>query len=323
MELDEAYKLCGDIIDSVSSVYVGNEILLKKMLAAALANGHILFEDYPGLGKTLLAKVFAKSAGCGYARIQFTPDLLPADITGTKVWKREESTFHLIKGPIFTNILLADEINRAPPKTQAALLESMEEGQVSIEGETYLLDKPFIVLATQNPIEMEGTYPLPEAQVDRFLIRLSPGYPKTIDEENLILERRIKWRRDDPTPEIEPLIPCSVFREMQNLVETGIYIDKSIISYIANIIRSTREHSNVEIGSSPRGGLSLLKISRALALINGRDYVTPDDIKLVAKDVLSHRIIIKVEYALEGMDPGKIIDDIMKEIPVPVDFHPR
>ncbi|MBS7607537.1 AAA family ATPase, partial [Candidatus Bathyarchaeota archaeon] len=225
----DSYKfrdLCGQILNAVDSIFVGNPLLLRKVLCAALANGHILFEDYPGLGKTLLAKVFAKVLGCKWARIQFTPDLMPADIVGTRVWKANISEFVLEKGPIFTNILLADEINRAPPKTQSALLEAMEERQVTIEGVTHRLESPFFVMATQNPIELEGTYPLPEAQLDRFLVRLSTGYVESLNLECEILRRRIKWQRDDPTELIEPVISPETFREMQNFVEKDVYIDQ-------------------------------------------------------------------------------------------------
>ena len=323
LEIEEAMDICQRIIKSVAEVYVGDEILLKKLLAAALANGHVLFEDYPGLGKTLLVKTFAKVIGCKYRRVQFTPDLLPADILGTKVWRQRDGSFELMKGPIFTNILLADEINRAPPKTQAALLEAMEERQVSIEGETHRLEEPFVVLATQNPIELEGTYPLPEAQMDRFLLKLSTGYADSLEKENLILERRIRWKRDDPTPLVKPVTNREEFCEIQNLIENDIYVDKSIIEYINRIVRKTREHPKVEVGSSPRGGLALLRISRALALMDGRDFVTPDDVKLVVKDALAHRIILKIEYALEGVDPSEIIDEIVRNVPAPIDFRPR
>lgn len=323
LETEAAAKICDGIVDDVARVYVGDRLLLKKLLAAALANGHVLFEDYPGLGKTLLVKAFAKVIGCGYKRIQFTPDLLPADIIGTRIWRQSDGSFELMKGPVFTNILLADEINRAPPKTQAALLEAMEEKQVSIEGETHVLGSPFVVLATQNPIELEGTYPLPEAQMDRFMLRLSTGYAKSLEDENSILERRIAWRSDDPTPDIAPSTSSEEFSAIQDLVESGIYVDKSIIEYINKIVRSTREHPQVEVGSSPRGGLVLLRISRALTLMNRRDFVTPDDVKLVVKDALSHRIILKVEYALEGVHPDEIVEEIVKEIPAPIEFHPR
>lgn len=316
--------LCKQILESVGNVFVGNPLLLRKVLCAALANGHVLFEDYPGLGKTLLAKVFAKVLGCKWKRIQFTPDLMPVDIVGTRVWKVNISDFVLEKGPIFTNILLADEINRAPPKTQSALLEAMEERQVTIEGVTYRLEPPFFVMATQNPIELEGTYPLPEAQLDRFLIRLSTGYVESLELECEILRRRIKWQRDDPTELIEPVISSETFIEMQRLVETNVYVDQQIIEYIAKIIRSTRNHPMVEIGSSPRGGLSLLKLSRAHAAIYGRDFVTPDDVKMFVYDALNHRIIINPEYAVEGnINVKNVIDEILSKIEVPKDFFHR
>ncbi|MBC8521795.1 MAG: MoxR family ATPase [Candidatus Syntrophoarchaeum sp.] len=321
-EIEKAKDVCEEIIEAVGNIYVGDRLLLKKLLAAGAANGHVLFEDYPGLGKTLLAKAFARAIGCEYSRIQFTPDLLPADIVGAKVW-REKDLFELEKGPIFADIILADEINRAPPKTQSALLEAMEEKQVTIEGETHSLGNPFIVIATQNPIEQEGTYPLPEAQLDRFLLKLSTGYPASIGEENKILSRRISWKQDDPTAELKPAITREGFRELQKLVETQIYVDDCILDYISKIVRVTREKPQVEIGSSPRGGIALLKVSRAIALINGRDFVTPDDVKLFIKDALSHRIILDMEYTLEGLKAGDVIEEVIQAIPVPKDFKPR
>jgi len=322
-ELIANKKTCEQIVDGVAAVFVGHKPLLRKLLAGGLANGHILFEDNPGLGKTLLAKAFAKVIGFDYARIQFTPDLLPADIVGTRVWRQKDSTFELMRGPIFTNILLADEINRTPPKTQAALLEAMEERQVTIEGETNSLESPFFVLATQNPIEQEGTYPLPEAQMDRFMLKMSMGYAESVEEESIILSRRIQWQKDDPSDEIKPVVSAKQFLDLQHQVETNIYTDKSIINYISKIVRATRQHPKVEVGSSPRGGLSLVKISRAMALINGRDFVTPDDVKDFTTDALAHRIILKIEENLEGVSPRDIIDDIVKNIPAPTDFHPR
>ncbi len=323
VDLREARQICRQIIEQVSSVYVGHRQLLIKLLAAALANGHVLFEDYPGLGKTLLAKVFAKATGCKFVRIQFTPDLLPADIIGGKVWRQKESVFELVKGPIFTNILLADEINRTPPKTQAALLEAMEERHVTIEGETYYLESPFFVLATQNPIEMEGTYPLPEAQMDRFLLKLSAGYLKTAEEEADILSRRIQWKKDDPSEDVSPVISPADFKLLQEMVEHRIYVAKCILDYITQIVRRTREHPRVEIGSSPRGGLALLRVSRAMALINGRDFVTPDDVKIFTVDVLAHRIILKIEEAIEGVKEEEVIKEIAQEVPAPKDFYPK
>lgn len=321
-EIEEAKEICEEIINAVGNTYVGDQLLLKKLLAVGMANGHVLFEDYPGLGKTLLVKAFAKAIGCEYRRIQFMPDLLPADIVGVKVW-RGKDLFELKKGPIFTDIVLADEINRAPPKTQSALLEAMEEKQVTIEGETHSLGKPFIVMATQNPIEQEGTYPLPEAQLDRFLLKLSTGYPASIEKENEILSRRIDWKQDDPTAELKPAITGEGFKELQEMVETRIYVDDCILDYISKIVRGTREKSQVEIGSSPRGGLALLKVSRAIALIRGRDFVTPDDVKLFTKDALSHRIILEMEHTLEGLKAEDVIEEVIQAIPVPKDFQPR
>jgi MoxR-like ATPase len=320
IRIDEARKYCEQIIQAVGEVFVGDSSILEKLLAAALANGHVLFEDYPGLGKTLLAKIFTRVIGCEYGRIQFTPDLLPADIIGGKVWRPKDSTFELVKGPVFTNILLADEINRTPPKTQAALLEAMQERRVTIEGETHRLEMPFFVLATQNPIEQEGTYPLPEAQLDRFLMKLSIGYPENEEQETKIMERRIRWQDDDPTAAIEPVISAEVFLRLQELAENDIYIDRSILEYIAKIVRATREHNLVEIGASPRGGLSLLKVSRCLALIYGRDYVIPDDVKMLVEEVLSHRIILIVEEMMEGTRPEQVILEVMQDIPAPLDY---
>jgi len=286
---------------------VGDELIIQKLLAAAMGNGHVLFEDYPGLGKTLLAKVFTRVIGCNYGRVQFTPDLLPADITGGKIWRPQDGRFELVKGPIFTNILLADEINRTPPKTQAALLEAMEERQVTIEGDTLALAMPFFVLATQNPIEQEGTYPLPEAQLDRFVMKLSMGYPSTVEAETTILKRRINWFKDDPSVDVTPIITQAEFLALQMMAEHDIYIDDSILEYVSKIVRATRQDPHIEIGSSPRGGLSLLKLSRCLAVIYGRDFVIPDDIKLIAADVLSHRIILKTEDMMEGTDTRGIL----------------
>lgn len=323
LSVKAAMEKCEKIVDAINSVFVGNKPLLQKLLAAGLANGHVLFEDYPGLGKTLLAKLFAGMVGCQCTRIQFTPDLLPADIIGTRVWRQKEGSFELMKGPVFTNILLADEINRTPPKTQAALLEVMEERCVTIEGETHVLDTPFFVLATQNPIEQEGTYPLPEAQMDRFMLKMSTGYVESLDEEVTILRRRIEWKKDDPSKDIEPVISAKEFRSLQELVEDGIYVDRCILEYVGKIVRASREHPKVEIGSSPRGGLSLLKVSRAMALIRGRDFVTPDDVKMFATDALAHRLVLNIEEALEGTLTEDVVNEIVANTPVPTDFSPR
>ena len=323
MKLEEVKQLCDNILEVVGNYFVGETPLLHKILAGAMANGHILFEDYPGLGKTLLAKTFAKATGCTWSRIQFTPDLMPSDIIGTKVWRMNTSEFTLEKGPVFTNILLADEINRSPPKVQSALLEAMEERQVTIEGETHTLISPFFVMATQNPIELEGTYPIPEAQMDRFLLKLSTGYVRSLEKEFQILKRRVTWQQDDPTDLVESIASNKIFRDMQQFVEKDVYIDDQILMYISDIVRKTRENQFVEVGSSPRGGLSLTKISKAIAVINGRDFVTPDDIKFVTRDVLAHRIILKMEYELEQTDPDQIISEIIEKIEPPIDVTRR
>ena len=323
IDVEEAGKACERIVDRVAEVFVGNRLLLRKLLAAALANGHVLFEDYPGLGKTMLAKVFTRAIGSETRRVQFTPDVLPADIIGTRVWRQNTGEFQLVKGPIFTNVLLADEINRAPPKTQAALLEAMEERQVTIDGETLLLSPPFLVIATQNPIEQEGTYPLPEAQLDRFLFRLATGYPTNREQENEILQRRIDWQKDDPSQDLEPAVDLAGFLRLQNSVEMDVYVDQVIVDYITQLVRLTREDPRVAVGASPRGGLALLKVARSMALIQGRDFVIPDDVKSVTTDVLGHRVILNIEDILEGAQPQQVVQDVVDQIPVPTELGRR
>ncbi|MCW4012508.1 MAG: MoxR family ATPase [Candidatus Bathyarchaeota archaeon] len=324
MQLNQLTETTDQILDTIQQYFVGDRQLLQKVLAASLANGHILFEDNPGLGKTLLAKVFARTTGCEWGRIQFTPDLMPSDITGTKVWRMNTGEFNLEKGPVFTHILLADEINRSPPKVQSSLLECMEERQVTIEGETHRLERPFFVIATQNPIELEGTYPLPEAQLDRFLIKLSTGYVKNEDLEAQILKNRSKWGQDDPTDQIQSVTTQNTFREIQDYIEQEIYVDDQIYLYISRIVRATRESPYVEVGASPRGGLSLYKVSKANAAINGRDYVIPDDVKLYAVDALAHRLIMKLEYALEDkITPRSIIEEVLDKIEAPKEILRR
>ena len=323
IDVEEAGKACERIVDRVAEVFVGNRLLLRKLLAAALANGHVLFEDYPGLGKTMLAKVFTRAIGSETRRVQFTPDVLPADIIGTRVWRQNTGEFQLVKGPIFTNVLLADEINRAPPKTQAALLEAMEERQVTIDGETLLLNPPFLVIATQNPIEQEGTYPLPEAQLDRFLFRLATGYPTNREQENEILQRRIDWQKDDPSQDLEPAVDLAGFLQLQNSVEMDVYVDQVIVDYITQLVRLTREDPRVAVGASPRGGLALLKVARSMALIQGRDFVIPDDVKSVTTDVLGHRVILNIEDILEGAQPQQVVQDVVDQIPVPTELGRR
>ena len=317
MEVGELALLSSRIVDAISEVYIGNRDVVEKALAAALVNSNVLFEDHPGLGKTLLAKAFSRVLGLDYRRVQFTPDLLPADILGTKVWRQNLGTFELVKGPIFTNVLLADEINRAPPKTQSALLEAMEEKQVTIEGETLKLERPFFVIATQNPIEYEGTYPLPEAQLDRFLLRLSVGYPKTLEDEIAILEARIRWGKDDPTVDLKPVIDRKTFLEMQRTVEESVYVSRPVLRYIAELIRNARADGRVEAGPSPRGALALLKVSKANAALDGRDFVIPDDVKRFAVDALAHRIVIKAEYSFEGVSGKNVVERALQNTPVP------
>ncbi|ASJ07946.1 magnesium chelatase [Thermococcus siculi] len=317
MTVEEFKPLVDEIIEAVSSVYIGNEVVVRKTLAAALVNGNVLFEDYPGLGKTLLAKAFGRALGLKYTRVQFTPDLLPADILGTKVWRQNLGTFELIKGPIFTHVLLADEINRAPPKTQSALLEAMEERQVTIEGETFPLERPFFVIATQNPIEFEGTYPLPEAQLDRFLLRLRVGYPKTEEDELAILEARLRWGKDDPTVDLKPVIDRETFVGIQDLVESGIYVDRSVLKYIVGLVRNARSDSRVEAGPSPRGAIALMKVAKANALLDGRNFVLPDDVKAYAVDALAHRIVVKAEYSFEGVTGEEVVREALEKTPVP------
>lgn len=322
MNIEETKENCDKIIERIADYFVGDEEDLRKVLCASLVNGHVLFEDNPGLGKTLLTKLFAQVTGCDWNRTQFTPDLMPADITGTRVWESKKGEFNLEKGPIFTNILLADEINRATPKTQSALLEAMEESQVTIEGELHELESPFFVIATQNPIEMEGTYPLPEAQLDRFLLRMSLGYIDSLEEESKVLERRIEWKKDDPTNDVESVVTQSTFREMQEVVENEVFVHDNIIQYIMEIVRESRDHRKVQVGSSPRGGLALLKVSRAMAVMRGRDFVTPDDVKIFAEEALSHRIILGSEHLMEGIDTADVVEECVKRVEVPKEFNP-
>jgi len=292
---------------------VGKEQVLEKVMLAVLANSHILFEDYPGLAKTLMARSFAMSMGCEFSRIQFTPDLLPADITGTYIYNVKTSDFELRRGPVFTNILLADEINRAPPKTQAALLEAMQERQTTLDGRTHPIKDPFIVIATQNPIEYEGVYPLPEAQLDRFLLRLQLGYPNRAEEVE-ILKRRMERAQEDIL--LEPVADGETILAMQKTVE-GIHADDDVLGYVTDIVQATRVQRQVEVGASPRGSLAIFKLARARAVFHGRDYVIPDDVKEVAAPALVHRMIMKAESWVKGVDPRQMVDEILKTIPVP------
>lgn len=303
------------IIQEVEKAIVGKREVLRKLLAALLCSGgHILLEDYPGLAKTLIANSFATAIGLTFKRIQFTPDLLPGDITGGYIFDSSQNKFVLRKGPLFTNILLADEINRASPKTQSALLEAMQEYQATLEGDTFELPNPFTVVATQNPIEYEGTFPLPEAQLDRFLVKLGIGYPSS-EEEQEILKRRMQ-RKKDPVS-LDAVVTPRIFSAMRQRIE-DVYVHPDVQRYIVNLVDLTRQHRKVAIGVSPRGTLALLKLSRAWAAIHGRDYVLPDDAKLLAAEVLCHRIIL--EPALWGSTAMErsVLEEIVQSLAVPV-----
>jgi len=313
MNIGDAGKMCQLVVNQVKKVIVGKEQVLEKVMLAVLANSHILFEDYPGLAKTLMARSFAMSMGCEFSRIQFTPDLLPADITGTYIYNVKTSEFELRRGPVFTNILLADEINRAPPKTQAALLEAMQERQTTLDGKTHPITNPFIVIATQNPIEYEGVYPLPEAQLDRFLLRLQLGYPNRAEEVE-ILKRRMERAQEDVL--LEPAADGETILALQKTVE-GIHVDDDVLGYVTDIVQATRVQRQVEVGASPRGSLAIFKLARARAVFHGRDYVIPDDVKEVAAPALVHRMIMKAESWVKGVDPRQMVDEILKTIPVP------
>ena len=313
-EIPQVSSLSRQVIAEVERAVVGKRALLEMMMASVLAGGHILLEDFPGLGKTLVARSFATALGLDFKRIQFTPDLLPGDITGGYIFNRTKNTFELRKGPIFANIVLADEINRASPKTQSALLEAMQEGQVTIEGETLPLPEPFLVLATQNPIEYEGTFPLPEAQLDRFMLKLTVGYPN-MEEEKLILRRRRERKQDEVV--LRQITQATQILEMRDAVET-IHVDTDLEGYIAALVHATRADRRVAVGASPRGSLAFLKMARANAALDGRDYITPDDIKRYAVPVLGHRVILQPEYWMASQVTGDVIQDSLSKTPVPV-----
>jgi len=313
-DIKEVSKQSKQVISEVERAIVGKRDLLEMVMAAALAGGHVLLEDYPGLGKTLIARSFATVLGLDFKRIQFTPDLLPGDITGGYVYNRTGNTFELRKGPVFANIILADEINRASPKTQSALLEAMQEGQVTLEGESMRLPEPFLVLATQNPIEYEGTFPLPEAQLDRFMMKLTVGYPN-VDEEKEILHRRHERRQDEVN--LSKVTDAGQLLDMRAAVET-VHVDSDLEGYIASVVHATRTDRRVAVGSSPRGSLAFLKMARAHAALDGRDYIIPDDVKRFAEPVLSHRIILQPEYWMSHQVTGEVIRDVLGKVPVPV-----
>jgi MoxR-like ATPase len=314
IEIAKVSELSKQVINEVERAVVGKRDLLEAIMSAVLAGGHVLLEDYPGLGKTLIARSFASALGLDFKRIQFTPDLLPGDITGGYIFNRTKNKFELRQGPVFANILLADEINRASPKTQSALLEAMQEGQVTMEGESLKLPDPFLVLATQNPIEYEGTFPLPEAQLDRFMLKLMVGYP-SLEEEKEILKRRRERKQDELL--LRQVTKPSQLLEMRAALET-VHVDSDLEGYISALVHATRIDRRVAVGASPRGSLAFLKMARARAVLAGRDYILPDDVKHFAVPVLSHRLLLQPEYWTSRQINGDVIRDVLKATPVPV-----
>ncbi|ASI99354.1 AAA family ATPase [Thermococcus celer] len=314
MRIEEVSSKGNAVLDEVRKAIVGKDEVLRLILTTILAGGHVLLEDLPGLAKTLMAKSFATALGVKFRRVQFTPDLLPSDILGVSVFNQKTLEFEFKRGPIFTNVLLADEVNRAPPKTQSALLEAMQEMQVTVEGKTYELERPFIVMATQNPIEQEGTYPLPEAQLDRFLVRLRVGYPSR-EEEIEILRRRMARKKEEV--DVRPVLTPEEVIEMQRAVE-DVYVSDPILEYITDVVLATRDNrKEIEVGASPRGSLALLRLSRAYAALQGRDYVIPDDVKAVAVPALSHRLILKRELWYTRVSQERVMEKLLERVPVP------
>jgi MoxR-like ATPase len=313
VKIDAVADRCQEIQAALAQVIVGKAEVLEQILAGVLASGHILIEDYPGLAKTLIARLVAATLGLGFKRIQFTPDLLPSDITGSFLYDQRQGRFEFRQGPIFTHLLLADEINRATPKTQSALLEAMQEAQVTIEGERFVLEPPFLVIATQNPIELEGTYPLPEAQLDRFMMRLAVGYPEA-DEEVEILSRRRRVRDDTVT--LEPVTSRTELLAMQRSLE-DVHVADVTERYIVDVVRATRADHRVALGASPRGALALFKLARALAVLRRREFVLPDDVKAMAVPALAHRIILKPELWASRVSPTQVVQGLLAQVPVP------
>ena len=302
------------IRQNVGRVMIGKEAVVDQLMIALLCEGHVLLEDVPGIGKTTLAKSLARSLGCSFQRIQFTPDLLPSDITGITFFNQKKGEFEFRPGPLLAQVVLADEINRATPRTQSSLLEAMEERQISIERETLRLPRPFIVLATQNPVELEGTFPLPEAQLDRFLMRLHLDYPNHA-EERLILQR---FKEEQPLQTLSPVLDANQLQELQQLIR-AVRVDGSIENYIVDLVHATRNHNGIELGVSPRGTLALYRAAQANAAIQGRAYVIPDDVKRMAHAVLAHRMIATSQARMHGHDMENIVDDVLRSVSVPVE----
>jgi MoxR-like ATPase len=313
-EVQMVAKVAARVRENVQKVIVGKDDVIDLALVAILCEGHILIEDVPGIGKTTLARSIAASLGCTFRRIQFTPDLLPSDVTGINFFNQKAQEFEFRPGPVVSQVVLADEINRATPRTQSALLEAMQERQITVDGVTYLLPRPFLVLATQNPIELEGTFPLPEAQVDRFLIRLPIGYPAE-EEEHAIL---LRFEQEDPLEGLVPVTTPDELVAMQRLVRE-VRVEQSVRGYIVDIVRATRSHKDIQLGGSPRGTLALYKCAQALAAVRGREYVLPDDVKLLAPYVLTHRILISPATRLRGRRPADVLMDVIDTVPVPVE----
>ncbi len=313
MELDRVAEICERILGEVERAVVGKREALELVLLGLLADGHVLLEDFPGLAKTLLARSFAQVTELRFSRIQFTPDLMPSDVTGSSIFDQRRAEFEFRPGPIFANLLLADEINRAPPKTQAALLEAMQERQVTIEGTTHALERPFLVLATQNPIEYEGTYPLPEAQLDRFVLRTGIGYPGRDDEWDVLL-RRIERRVDEV--ELQSVADRETLLALQRAVE-DVYVAESLGYYMVDLVAATRASARTQVGASPRGTLALLKLSRCKAALRGRDFVTPEDVKAVAVPALAHRLILNPELWVQRVSPEDVVREALETVPTP------
>ena len=313
MQLAQVQEHAGRILDEVERAVVGKREALELVLMGLLADGHVLLEDYPGLAKTLTARSFAQVTQTGFNRIQFTPDLMPSDVTGSSIWNQRDGDFEFRPGPIFTNLLLADEINRAPPKTQAALLEAMQERQVTIEGVTHQLARPFLVLATQNPIEYEGTYPLPEAQLDRFLLRVSFGYPSQSDEWE-VLSRRLQRREDEV--ELTPIVDGQTLLALQGAIE-DVHVGDAVGAYIIDLVTATRTSTSTTVGASPRGSLAVLKLARFEAALAGRDFVTPEDVKAVAVPALAHRLMLKPELWVQQLAAEDIVRELLETVPTP------
>ncbi len=313
MTTEEVAALGRQLLDEVERAVVGKRAVLELMLMALLADGHVLIEDFPGLAKTLMARSFAQVTDLKFTRVQFTPDLMPMDVTGSPVLNPATSDLSFRPGPIFSNLLLADEINRAPAKTQAALLEAMQERQVTVDGTTHQLDRPFLVVATQNPIEYEGTYPLPEAQLDRFIVRIGVGYP-TPEDEWQVLEQRLERRTDEI--ELEVIVNGGALRAMQRSVET-VHVSEPVGRYIVDLVGATRHRNRVLVGASPRGSLAVMKVARARAILRGRDFVTPDDVKAVAIPALAHRLILRPELWVQDIQGDDIVAECLELVPTP------